>query len=52
MNNQPRIPQSKSIRECPYCRHIGDVVWVHGHGQCANCKINIDECCRGEECRE
>lgn len=24
------------------------MVWVHGHGQCAVCHTNVDECCRGE----
>lgn len=36
--------------ECPYCKSKKGTVWVHGHGQCANCRINIDECCRGETC--
>jgi hypothetical protein len=22
-------------------------VWVHGHAQCAACKVNIDPCCGG-----
>lgn len=35
---------------CYYCQMPRDVVWVHGHGQCAVCRINIDECCRGEAC--
>jgi hypothetical protein len=35
---------------CPWCRHETEIVWVHGHGQCIICKINIDECCRGEQC--
>ena len=25
---------------------------VHGHYQCANCKINIDPCCSGEQVEE
>lgn len=25
------------------------MVWVHGHGQCSNCKVVLDECCRGEQ---
>ncbi len=35
---------------CPWCCRITNIIWVHGHGQCAFCGINIDECCRGETC--
>lgn len=35
---------------CPYCNSDKGTVWVHGHSQCLNCGINIDECCRGETC--
>lgn len=35
---------------CVYCGAEAPVVWVHGHGQCSNCGINIEECCRGEQC--
>lgn len=34
---------------CPYCGHHAPIVWVHGHGQCSICHINVDECCRGEQ---
>jgi len=37
---------------CPNCGQPGRLVWVHGHGQCSTCKVNIDECCRGEQARE
>jgi len=33
---------------CSWCGHNTKIIWVHGHGQCAICKTNIDECCRGE----
>jgi hypothetical protein len=33
---------------CPYCGQPLRLVWVHGHGQCAVCHTNVDECCRGE----
>jgi hypothetical protein len=33
----------------PYCGVMSYMVWVHGHGQCNHCKINVDECCRGED---
>ena len=35
---------------CAWCGTPTTVIWVHGHGQCANCGTNIDECCRGEQC--
>jgi len=37
-------------RRCDYCGTKAPVVWVHGHGQCSNCGINVEECCRGEQC--
>ncbi len=35
---------------CSYCSKKIQPVWVHGHGQCPECKTNIEECCRGERC--
>lgn len=32
---------------CPYCGFQLEIVWVHGHGQCAKCGTNIDPCCGG-----
>jgi len=37
-------------RRCIYCGQLAPLVWVHGHGQCASCGINVEECCRGESC--
>jgi hypothetical protein len=37
-------------KRCAYCGSDSSIIWVHGHGQCANCGINIEECCRGERC--
>lgn len=34
---------------CPYCHH-DRMVYVHGHGQCARCGINIEPCCDGGGC--
>ena len=34
---------------CNWCNQQTVIIWVHGHGQCSVCGINIDECCRGEE---
>ncbi|NUM60858.1 MAG: hypothetical protein HND39_04060 [Ignavibacteriota bacterium] len=33
---------------CNWCNQSASIIWVHGHGQCSVCRINIDECCRGE----
>jgi hypothetical protein len=33
---------------CTWCGQRTHIIWVHGHGQCARCGTNIDECCRGE----
>ena len=27
---------------------VPDLIWVHGHSQCAACHRVIDECCQGE----
>ena len=24
------------------------LVWVHGHGQCASCGVNVEPCCQGD----
>jgi hypothetical protein len=34
---------------CKWCNQPSTIIWVHGHGQCSVCGINVDECCRGEE---
>ncbi len=36
---------------CNWCGSVTQIIWVHGHGQCANCGINIEECCKGEVCQ-
>jgi hypothetical protein len=38
------------LDRCLYCGHSAELIWVHGHGQCSNCGINTEECCRGENC--
>lgn len=38
----------KDIIICPYCGLPTKIIWIHGQGQCANCKNVIDECCSGE----
>ncbi|MFP8490061.1 hypothetical protein ACKGJO_13310 [Gracilimonas sp. Q87] len=38
-------------RRCLFCGQEAELIWVHGHGQCAACGTNAEECCRGEQCR-
>lgn len=45
-----KAKQTKEEQRCVYCGTRADIIWVHGHGQCSNCGINIEECCRGEQC--
>jgi hypothetical protein len=40
----------KEPRRCLYCGQYAELIWVHGHGQCAHCGINTEECCQGENC--
>jgi hypothetical protein len=42
----------KDFTICHYCGLPTKIVWVHGHGQCQYCKVNVDECCRGEQVEE
>ncbi|MBD3616982.1 MAG: hypothetical protein HUJ22_10460 [Gracilimonas sp.] len=44
------VSSHKQQRRCQFCGQIAELVWVHGHGQCAACGINAEECCRGETC--
>ena len=32
---------------CPWCHRECVVVYVHGHGQCSLCGVNIEPCCQG-----
>ncbi len=49
-SNYSANPEAKETERCLYCGSTKGLVWVHGHGQCANCGINVEECCRGEHC--
>lgn len=40
---------NNSLQLCNWCNQQTVIIWVHGHGQCSVCGINVDECCRGEE---
>ena len=42
---------SENIVICNWCGSVTQIIWVHGHGQCANCGTNIEECCKGEVCQ-
>jgi hypothetical protein len=42
------LTEQNNLPQCVYCGQAAPIIWVHGHGQCAHCKINVDECCRGE----
>jgi hypothetical protein len=35
---------------CVSCGQPENIIWVHGHGQCAYCKVNVQPCCSGETC--
>ena len=35
---------------CPACGAPEQLVWVHGHGQCAHCRMNVMPCCDGAVC--
>ena len=35
---------------CPNCGRPENIIWVHGHGQCAYCCTNVMPCCDGETC--
>lgn len=34
---------------CPFCGHLGALVSVHGHDQCAKCGTNVGPCCSGAD---
>ena len=35
---------------CPACGKPEQLVWVHGHGQCAHCRMNVMPCCDEAVC--
>lgn len=35
------------MTHCLYCSYTGEIIWVHGHGQCPRCHTNIEPCCDG-----
>ena len=48
-NISPNHSQRNLI--CNWCGIPSKIIWVHGHGQCSYCGINIEECCKGEVCQ-
>ena len=44
LDSQPK----KFWRRCERCGYRGDVIYVHGHGQCPTCHNSIDPCCEGQ----
>ena len=38
--------------QCPACGRPENIVWVHGHGQCAHCHTNVMPCCDGAMCEQ
>jgi hypothetical protein len=51
-SNSASAQKQTVMQRCNYCGSALQIVWVHGHGQCHSCKVNIDECCRGESCEK
>lgn len=45
-----KIQKLLDNNQCPRCRTNLPPVEVHGHVQCAVCKLYINECCQGEQC--
>ena len=50
MMEEVRLINNSIETQCNWCGQMTNIIWVHGHGQCARCGTNIDECCRGEQC--
>ena len=48
-SDQPKHA-SHVMPRCPACGAPETLVWVHGHGQCAHCHMNVMPCCDGETC--
>ncbi len=47
MMNQTDDQGCERMSRCPACGYQAATVWVHGHGQCGRCGVNIDPCCGG-----
>ena len=38
---------SAPVARCLACGQPEQLVWVHGHGQCTHCRMNVMPCCDG-----
>lgn len=34
---------------CERCGYKGEIVYVHGHGQCPICHNSVEPCCEGQQ---
>ncbi|HCD50638.1 MAG: hypothetical protein CNE91_01595 [SAR116 cluster bacterium MED-G04] len=50
MKPAPAQQASADIERCLFCGMPEQLVWVHGHGQCAHCGVNAMPCCDGAAC--
>jgi len=44
------VMPAQLMARCPACGQPEALVWVHGHGQCAHCHMNVMPCCDGAVC--
>ncbi|MGC6484808.1 MAG: hypothetical protein ACON4P_03965 [Candidatus Puniceispirillales bacterium] len=47
----PTTPAAGQPR-CLFCGRPEQLIWVHGHGQCAHCGVNAMPCCDGAVCAD
>ena len=50
VESEQQKPMPHVMPRCPACGAPESLVWVHGHGQCAHCHMNVMPCCDGETC--
>ena len=43
-------PSHAEQPRCLFCGQKEQLIWVHGHGQCAHCGVNAMPCCDGAAC--
>lgn len=42
--------RAQDMARCLFCGKPEQLIWVHGHGQCAHCGVNAMPCCDGAVC--
>ena len=47
MNEQN--PHCNEKPKCPNCQMPSQIIWIHGHGQCSVCGVNVEPCCSGSD---